>query len=452
MRVVQSRSSSNVSDDVGAVTPPREPRWHPVLTAAFAALDRAGVTWCLLRPPDDPGRPTGDVDLLVQPRSLGRVPAVLAEEGLARVPDAGTPDHFYLRYDPDTDCWIYLHVTSRVAFGPLLELDTGTAPACLARRRRIDDAWRLDADDEFWATLLHGLLDKDEVGASRQARLEALGQDAGPRSPIADVLAGWTPREWPVERFLTAVREGAWGDVRRGADLLRARWRAGTAAERRATRLQWGLRLARGVGNPWRRRGLSVALLGPDGAGKSTLAEGLREHFFFPTDSYYMDVKDHELERVRRVRVPGLTFAAYMGILSRRLLVARLQQARGHLVVFDRYSYDALVDAPKHLPVTRRLARLVHTRLLPPAGMVLVLDLPGEVMFARKGERNPADLEAERQRLLRLGERVPNVGVVDAARPADAVRRESTARIWEHYARRWGARSDGFRAGVTGTR
>ena len=48
----------------------------------------------------------------------------------------------------------------------------------------------------------------------------------------------------------------------------------------------------------------------------------------------------------------------------------------------------------------------------------------------------------------RFGKRVPNVQVVGAGQPAEAVRRESTTRIWEQYAGRWGARRRDAQAGV----
>jgi thymidylate kinase len=440
VRVPEQTNPSPTAAGSGPAQASGEQPWHPLLIRAFAALDGAGVRWCLLRPPGNPARPTGDVDLLVHTRDLASVTGPLAAEGLARIPDAGTPDHSYLDYDPDTDCWIYLHITSRVAFGPLLELDTGTADACLSRRVYVDGVWRLTVEDEFWVTLLHVLLDKHEVSPRHRDRLQTLARSAEGAGPLAEAIAARAPSGRRPEQLLQAVRDGRWADLAEAAASLRERWRADTVAQRRASRLRSWVRLARGLGNPWRRRGISVALLGPDGAGKSTLASGLREHFFFPSDTYYMDVKDHELERARRLGVPGLTFAVYLATLWRRLASARWRQGRGHLVVFDRYSYDALVHVGEPLPPSRRVARWVHTRLFPRARLALVLDLPGEVMFARKGERDPADLEAERLRLLRLGERVPNVEVVDAGRSADAVRRESTARIWEQYARRWGAR------------
>ena len=49
---------------------------HPLLAEAFAALDEAGVEWCLLRGEASLASPSGDVDLLVSPAELPRAESV----------------------------------------------------------------------------------------------------------------------------------------------------------------------------------------------------------------------------------------------------------------------------------------------------------------------------------------------------------------------------------------
>src|SRR5947208_14851621 len=57
-----------------------------------------------------------------------------------------------------------------------------------------------------------------------------------------------------------------------------------------------------------RRRGLSIALLGPDGAGKSTLAMGIQHSFVFPVRLVYMGLTGGLLRHIARLHVPGLVF------------------------------------------------------------------------------------------------------------------------------------------------
>jgi hypothetical protein len=66
---------------------------------------------------------------------------------------------------------------------------------------------------------------------------------------------------------------------------------------------------------------------------------------------------------------------------------------------------------------------------------VFVLDAPGEVLHARKGEHTPEKLEEQRQRYLALGSRLPQSVVVDVTRDFGLVRREVVGRIWRRWAR-----------------
>ena len=150
-----------------------------------------------------------------------------------------------------------------------------------------------------------------------------------------------------------------------------------------------------------------------------------------------MEIKDEELPRLGTWKLPGLAFATYLAKLYSRLAIARSLQARGILVIFDRYPYHALVPDPAATGARRRAARWLLGRCFPRAGLTLLLDVPGSTMFARKGERSEVELEAERGRLLALEGLVGGVHVVDASRPADEVLRNATTHIWQRYARRW---------------
>jgi thymidylate kinase len=55
---------------------------------------------------------------------------------------------------------------------------------------------------------------------------------------------------------------------------------------------------------------------------------------------------------------------------------------------------------------------------------VVYLDVPAEVLLARKGQADLAWLEERRQHYLRVGGRFEQFFVVDAARPVDEVVRE----------------------------
>ncbi len=65
--------------------------------------------------------------------------------------------------------------------------------------------------------------------------------------------------------------------------------------------------------------------------------------------------------------------------------------------------------------------------------MVIVLDAPAEVLFARKGEGTIELLERRRQEYLRLRDQVESFAVVDVRQTEDEVAREVSALIWDYY-------------------
>jgi thymidylate kinase len=175
-------------------------------------------------------------------------------------------------------------------------------------------------------------------------------------------------------------------------------------------------------------RGLTVALLGPDGVGKSTLLAGLAADYPSPVRQIYMGMW-------QGVDRPGYTRLHAVGAILLRPLwvwwrVARgaVHVRRGRIVVFDRYTYDALLPVTGSWRALKRPYFWVLAHLAPRPDLVLILDLPGEVAFARKGESTPEALEAVRQGFLALVPRL-RAEVVDASAPAEEVRADVVARI-----------------------
>ena len=138
--------------------------------------------------------------------------------------------------------------------------------------------------------------------------------------------------------------------------------------------------------------------------------------------------------------MPVLMWAATALIIWGRYIRAMALTATGHLVVFDRYIYDAVAPHGSPLSPAQQLARRASGHLCPGPDLVLLLDAPGAVMYERKHEYDAATLEHWRQRFLSLRARVPQLIVLDATTPAERVRVAATQALWAKYKARWSAR------------
>lgn len=213
----------------------------------------------------------------------------------------------------------------------------------------------------------------------------------------------------------------------------------------------------------------TVALIGPDGAGKSTIGRKLQEISPLPMKYVYMGVNLEssnlvlpttrlllEIKRARGQRpditVPrevhspshtqkkltrrvaesaksGLRIVNVMAEEWFRQLIVWYYKLRGYYVLFDRhfyfdyYDHDIANTDPKR-PLSSRLHGLMLEKLYPKPDFVIFLDAPTEVLYARKPERTIEILESKRQEYVRLREVMKDFAVVDVSQPVDTVARQ----------------------------
>ena len=182
-------------------------------------------------------------------------------------------------------------------------------------------------------------------------------------------------------------------------------------------------------------RSLTVALLAPDGGGKTTLATELAQTFYLPSRYIYMGSNieastvglpttrwiQSRSKRPKSARqlpawalARGLRFVNNLAEQWYRYGTSYYHKIRGRLVLFDRYIYDSRLDASAKTPLKTRARRWLLSVAAPKPDLVVFLDAPGEVLYARKGEHSPEILEQQRQHYLGLQRHIPQMVVVDA--------------------------------------
>lgn len=401
----------------------------------FHQLEQAQIGYCVLRDGDRLLQlpDLQEIDLLVAENQLSHLRAILADLDFAELPGWGhAPHHFFLKYEETTGRWLKLDVVTALSYGrPARVLRTELAGPCLANRRRCGPLFIPAVEDEFMTLLLHCVLDKGRFDLARRQRLQALRHDVTDMSYMSSLLAAyWLPSMgWPQ---LAALIDGeAWETILAAEHAVVARLRQ--PDEWGTTARYWRARILQKVNRWagfWQRNVPMVALLAPDGAGKSTLAEGLASSSYFPVRSIYMGLYQNGDAEKRRPSVPGLGLAGRIVTQWRRYLAARYHQGRGRLVIFDRYTYDSLLSTRQSLDILRRFRRWLLGNACPPPDLVIILDAPGELLYARKGEHTASILEEQRQEYLSLRAQLPQTAVVDATQDSDAVQRQTMALIW----------------------
>jgi thymidylate kinase len=218
----------------------------------------------------------------------------------------------------------------------------------------------------------------------------------------------------------------------------------------------------------------TIALIGADGAGKTTIARALETSLPLPVKYLYMGVSplasNYALPTTRLISRTKRAFGrdadmagppdptrrrANQGSLPKRLLsttksllhlanrlgeeayrqgVAWSFRRRGYLVVYDRdffvdyFAHDVANPDPNR-SLASRLHGFILTHFYRRPDLVILLDAPAALLYARKGEGSIELLERRRQEYLQLRGHVRQFAIVDATQSPTDVLSDVTALI-----------------------
>jgi thymidylate kinase len=265
---------------------------------------------------------------------------------------------------------------------------------------------------------------------------ELYGQD--PAGCAAEIERFWGP---DAAKLLTgAARTGDWRAVDARVNTLRKDLLRSTSwGQIRRAGEYWCRDFMRRVRRWAQPSGLHVVLLGPDGAGKSTVAglvakhlssafrrvstRHLRPGLFRPALAGPATPPDAPHSRPARSLAGSLAKSLFW-LLDYTIgyqVVVRPALVRSTLVLFDRYLLDVLVDPKRYrYGGPARLIRAVW-RLVPKPDLVILLDAHPEILQSRKRDVSLKETQRQRTAYRQLVEELSNGHVVDAAQPVDRV-------------------------------
>jgi thymidylate kinase len=438
-----------------------------ILEKVFASINGAGIRYVILRnydllPDEIIG---GDIDLLVSPHDTKALKSILEEMGFLVIPDI-FPHAFALFYNVKTGSLVKLDIIDRLVFGKRISISFPGEYEELVLKRRIfsKSIYIPSPEDEMLLLFLHCLGDKGFIQPSYREKLQK--------------LISFPLNTGYFECFLSSVfgqevSQKVAGQImeKRYIDVIKLRHRLIIYLIGKFNIRNFFV-LLKILKQKFKRKilgrkGLRIALVGPDGSGKTTIAQKIKDrqifnvktvymgqnNFMLPTRQLFLGIlkrrgksgifENRELlssEREGIFSVKGKSrnvidlfrfFHDLMDLCLRYFFYNYLYCRKGFMVINDRYVYDMLVGEEKIQKIP--LVRWMILSLFPSPDFLFCLDVPVEKMYARKNEHSLEILQKMKINYINLCASLKNSQVIRNDTDADETVNIIISYVWKEY-------------------
>lgn len=429
-----------------------------ILLRVAASFAEAGIRWCILHGYQEfPQRVLSDVDIIVAKQDQAQVSRLLLQLPGIHLVQA-------INYQPDS---VYYVLCSLDATPIMLQLDVSAnfqtaghrwlmGEEFLAARCQFHNLlWAPPPALEFIAYLIKKITKAWQLGNNNFQDLHA---EYLTRLFLNDEQACTLQlsRFFSAQDFIIlcmAAKTGSWQVViEKSPEIARrllARKKAYTDGVYWHGRLQ---EIKRWVARCRSPTGIVVAVLGPDGAGKTAVIKHvkallapafrrtscmhLRPHFG-ARGRYAASTSNPHGQLPRNAVASSFKLGWWLlDYTAGYIASVYWRKVRSTLVVFDRYFYDLFVDPVRYRfagpwPVAKWLARFV-----PPPEIIIILDAPEHVLLQRKNEVRENELARQRRAYLILAHQHAQAHVVDATQSINDIAAHVSNIVLQYLAQR----------------